>query len=324
MKAITFEQYGSPDVLVYKDIASPQPKEDEVLIKVHAASVNAADWHLLRADPFPVRFMVGLFKPKFNILGCDAAGVVEVVGGKVTRFKAGDRVFADLSVTGWGAFAEYACAKERLTAAIPDGVSFEQAASIPVAGVTALQALRDNGKVRPGMTVLINGASGGVGTFAVQLAKEFGAEVTAVCSTKKMELVRSLGADHVIDYTKEDFTTSGKRYDVILAANGYHPLSAYRRALAPNGVYIMTGGTTEQMMDAIAKGPFVAMTGGPIMGKHSANLNHGELTYIAGLVASGKVRPVIDRRYPLAQTADAVRYIEEGHAAGKVVITIAA
>ena len=322
MKAIVFERYGSPDVLEFKDVHQPIPKEDEVLIKIAAASVNAADWHLLRADPFPVRFMVGLFKPKFHILGCDAAGVVESVGAKVTRFRQGDRVFADLSVSGWGAFAEYACAKERLTAAIPEGVTFEDAASIPVSGQTALQALRDNGKVAPGMSVLINGASGGVGTFAVQFAKQFGAEVTGVCSTAKMELIRSLGADHVIDYTKEDFTTSRNQYDVILAANGYHPLSAYRRVLKPNGVYVMTGGKMQQMTEAMTKGPFLSMMGGQKMGNHMSNPNHVDLSLMAEMVASGKVKPVIDRRYPLSQTADAIRYLEEGHAKGKVIITL--
>ena len=292
------------------------------MIQIAAASVNAADWHMLRADPFPVRFMVGLFKPKFHILGCDAAGVVESVGAKVTRFRQGDRVFADLSVSGWGAFAEYACAKERLTAAIPEGVTFEDAASIPVSGQTALQALRDNGKVGPGMSVLINGASGGVGTFAVQFAKQFGAEVTGVCSTAKMELIRSLGADHVIDYTKEDFTTSRNQYDVILAANGYHSLSAYRRVLKPNGVYVMTGGKMQQMTEAMTRGPFLSIMGGQKMGNHMSNPNHVDLSLRAEIVASAKVKPVIDRRYPLSQTADAIRYLEEGHAKGKVIITL--
>ncbi len=322
MKAIVFDRYGSPDVLELREVEIPAPKEDEVLIKISSASVNAADWHLLRADPFLVRFMVGLFKPNFHILGCDAAGVVESVGAKVTRFQIGDRVFADLSLSGWGAFAEYACAKERLTASIPAGVSFDDAASIPVSGATALQAIRDSGKVRHGMSVLINGASGGVGTFAVQIAKQFGAEVTGICSTSKMDLVRTIGADHVIDYTKEDFTRSGKRYDVIMAANGYHPLSAYRRALSLDGVYVMTGGKTQQMTDAMMKGPFVSMMGGPKMGNHMANPNHTDLELIIEMVASGRVKPVIDRRYSLSKTSDALRYIEEGHAQGKVIITM--
>jgi NADPH:quinone reductase-like Zn-dependent oxidoreductase len=322
MKAVIYKEYGSPDVLEVKDVAIPIPKEDEVLVKIHAASVNAADWHLLRADPFPIRFMTGLFKPKYNILGCDIAGVVESAGKNVRQFRKGDAVFGDLSVFGWGGFAEYVCVRENALVLKPENISFHDAASLPVAAVTALQGLRDKGKIQSGQKVLINGASGGVGTFAVQIAKYFGAEVTAVCSTAKAELVRSIGADHVIDYAKEDFTKNGKQYDIILAANGFHPISDYKRALHSQGVYVMTGGSTAQMFQAILLGPWLSMFGGRTMGNLMVKPNQNDLNFMIQLLETGKVVPVIDKRYPLHEVADAIRYLEEGHAKGKVIITM--
>jgi NADPH:quinone reductase-like Zn-dependent oxidoreductase len=239
MKAIYYTQYGPPDVLSLQEVAKPTPKDDEVLIKIHAAAANAYDWHIMRADPFLARLDRGLFKPKNNIPGADFAGVVESVGKNVTDFQPGDEVYGDLSPCGDGAFAEYAVAPEKVIAPKPANLSFTQAAAVPMAALTALQALRNVAKVQAGQRVLINGASGGVGTFAVQIAKVLGAEVTAVCSTAKVEMVRALGADHVIDYKKDDFTQGIQRYDVILAVNGYHPLSAYRRVLKPQGIYVM-------------------------------------------------------------------------------------
>lgn len=322
MKAIVFEKYGSPDLLKYLDVEKPIPKEDEVLVKIHAASANAADWHLLRADPFPVRFMTGLFKPKYKILGCDISGVVESVGKNVHQFRSGDMVFGDLSVCGWGGFAEYACARENAMSLKPKNISFEDAAAVPVAAVTALQGLRDKGNIRSGQKVLINGASGGVGTFAVQIAKYFGAEVTGVCSTGKADMVRSIGANHVIDYTKEDFTKNGKQYDLIFAANGFHPISAYKGALSSNGIYVMAGGSTSQMFQAMLLGPWLSKTGGRTMKNVMAKPNAKDLIFMSQLLETGKVVPVIDRRYPLCDVADAIRYLEEGHAKGKVIITV--
>jgi len=323
MKAIVNTEYGSPDVLQLKEVAKPAPKDNEVLIKVHAASVNAADWHLLRADPFLVRLMVGgLLRPKITILGADVAGRVEAVGRNVIEFQPGDEVFGDISACGWGGFAEYVCALENALVLKPANMTFEQAAAVPLAGVTALQGLRDKGQIRPGQKVLINGASGGVGTFAVQIARSFGAEVTAVCSTRNVDAVRAMGADHVIDYTQEDFTKNGQHYDLILAANGYHPISDYKRALSPNGFYVMAGGSMPQMFQAMLLGPWISMTGGRKMGNFLARPNKKDLTFMKELLEAGKVKPVIDRCYPLSEVAGAMRYIEEGHARGKVVITV--
>ena len=321
MQAIVYHTYGSPDVLKLEEVQKPVPQDDEVLVKVVAASAAAGDWHLLRADPFLVRFMSGLLKPKYKILGADVAGRVEAVGRNVTQFQPGDAVFGDLSRCGFGAFAEYVVASEDAFALKPTNLTFEQAATVPVSAVTALQGLRA-GKIQPGQKVLINGASGGVGTFAVQIAKAFGAEVTAVCSTSKMELMRSIGADHVIDYTKEDFTQNGQRYDLILAANGYQPLAAYQRALSPQGIYVMTGGTTAQMFEAMLLGAWRSKKGGQKMGNILASPNQKDLLFMKELLEAGKVTPVIDRRFPLRDVADAIRYLEAGHAQGKVVITV--
>ena len=322
MKAIVCTKYGSPEVLKFEDVQKPVPEDDEVLIKIHAAATNAGDWHLMRADPFLIRLMFGLLKPKHEILGTDVAGRIEAVGKNVTQFQPGDEVFGDMSGCGFGAFAEYVCAPENRIARKSIDVTFESAAAVPSAAVTALQALRDNGRIQAGQKVLINGASGGVGMFAVQIAKAFGAEVTGVCSTRNMEMVRSIGADHVIDYTKEDFTQNGQQYDLILAANGYHPISDYQRALSPTGTYVMTGGSTAQMFEVMLLGPWITMRGSQKMGNMLVKSTQKDLVFLRELMDAGKVVPVIDRRYPLSEVADAIRYLEEGHAKGKVIITM--
>jgi NADPH:quinone reductase-like Zn-dependent oxidoreductase len=319
VKAVVYTKYGSPDVLQVKDVEKPAPRDNEVLIKIHAASVNAYDWHFLTADIFLMRLMGGgLLKPKYTRLGADIAGRVEAIGKNAKQFQPGDEVYGMVK----GGFAEYACALENALALKPSNLSFEEAAAVPMAAVTALQGLRDEGKIQAGQKVLINGASGGVGTFAVQIAKSFGAEVTAVCSTRNVDQARSLGADHVIDYTKEDFTQSGQKYDLILAANGYHPLSAYKRALTPRGIYVMAGGSKSQIFQAMLMGSWMSETGGRKMGGVSAKRSQKDLVILTKLLEAGKVIPVIDRRYPLSEAAEALRYLGEGHARGKVVITM--
>jgi NADPH:quinone reductase-like Zn-dependent oxidoreductase len=323
MKAIVYTKYGSPGVLHLKEIDKPTPETDEVLVRVHAASVNAYDWHLLRADPFLVRLMGGgLLKPNNTILGADVAGRVESVGRTAKQFQPGDEVFGDLAGCGCGGFAEYVCARENALVLKPASMTFEEAAAVPMAAVTALQGLRDKGRIQPGQKVLINGASGGVGAFAVQIAKSFGAEVTAVCSTRNLDQARSIGAEHVIDYTREDFTQYGQQYDLILAANGYHPLAAYKHALGPRGIYVMSGGTMAQFFEAMLLGSWMSRTGGKKMGGVSAKPNQKDLAYMKWLLEAGKVVPIIDRRYPLSQVPEALRYFGEGHARGKVVITV--
>ena len=322
MKAITYTQYGTPDVLKLVETDKPIPKDGEVLVKIHAASVNALDWHLLTADIFLVRFGEGLFKPKRSRLGADMAGVVEAVGSGITQFKPGDAVYGDIEPYGSGAFAEYAAVPAKGLAPMPATASFEEAAALPVAALTALQGLRDVGKIAAGKRVLVNGASGGVGTYAVQIAKAFGAEVTAVCSTRNVEQARALGADHVIDYTKENFTQSGQQYDLILAANGYHSLGDYKRALAPGGIYVMAGGKTRQIFDVILLGWWYSRGGDKKLANVMAHSSVPDLLVINELVESGKVKPAIDRTYPLEQTADALRYLGEGHARGKIVIKV--
>ena len=323
MKAIVNTKYGPPDVLQLKEVEKPAFKEDEVLVKVHAASANAYDWHLLTADIFLVRLMGGgLLKPKNTILGVDIAGRVEAVGRNVKQFQPGDEVFGDISACGNGGFAEYVSVPESALALKPVNLSFEEAAAVPMAAVTALQGLRDQGQIQPGQKVLINGASGGVGTFTVQIAKSFGAEVTAVCSTRNLDMARSLGADHVIDYTREDFTQNGQQYDLILAVNGYHPISAYKRALTPKGIYVMAGGSTAQIFQAVLLGPWMSITGGKKMGAVTGKPNQKDLAIIKELLEAGKVVPVIDKRYPLSEVPEALRYLGEGHARGKVVITV--
>ena len=319
MKAIVYRDYGSPDVLRYEEVEKPVPGDEEVLLEVRAAALNALDWRILRGKPWPMRLVIGgLRKPRITRPGRDVAGQVEAVGSKVTRFKPGNEVFGACL----GACAEYACAKEEKLVLKPPNISFEQAAAVPVAALTALQGLRDKGRIQPGQKVLVDGASGGVGTFAVQIAKSFGAEVTAVCSTRNVDAARSMGADHVLDYTREDFTHSGQRYDLILAANAHRSLFDYRRALKPGGVYAMAGGGGMQMLQTMLLAPFLSLTGSKKMCSFMAKINHDDLVVLKDLLATGKVVPVIDRRYPLRETAEALRYLEEGHARGKVVITV--
>ena len=323
MRAIVYHQYGSPDVLQLEEVQKPVPQDDEVLIKVYAAGANAGDWHLLRAQPFLMRFMgFGLLKPKHTILGSDIAGRVETVGRNVKQFQIGDEVFGNTAKSGFGGFAEYVSVPEHALVLKPTNLSFEEAAAVPQAALVALQGLRDKGRIKAGQKVLVYGASGGIGTFAVQITKAFGAEVTAVCSTRNLDIVRSIGADHVIDYTQEDFTRNGQRYDLILAVNGYHSISDYKRALHPEGVYVMTGGSNAQMFQAMLLGPLISMTGRQKMGNSTHKPNKKDLVFMKELLEAGKVVPVIDRRYPLGETAEAIRYLEEGHARGKVVITV--
>jgi len=324
MKAIVCTKYGSPDVLQFQEVAKPAPKDDEVLIKIHAASINSRDWRMMRAKPFFIRLMPGGFlQPKNKILGADVAGRVEAVGRSVRQFKPGDDVFGYLpSATGRGTFAEYVCAKENLLTLKPANLTFEQAAAVPLAAMTALQGLRDNGNIQAGQKVLVNGASGGVGTFAVQIAKAFGAEVTAVCSTRNLEMMRSLGADHVIDYMVEDFTQNGQQYDLILAVNGYHPISDYLRALSPDGIYVVAGGSMFQLFQAALQVRQNSKTGSQKTYVATLVQSQKDLVFIKGLLESGKIVPVIDGCYPLSQVAEAFWYFEKEHAQGKVVITV--
>jgi NADPH:quinone reductase-like Zn-dependent oxidoreductase len=319
MKAIVCTRYGPPDILQFREIAKPTPAENEVLIKLYAASVNPVDLHLMRGKPFFLRLMSGgLRAPKRKIPGHDIAGRVEAVGRNVTRFKPGDDVFGACR----GAFAEYVCALEDKLAPKPANRSFEDAAALPVAALTALQGLRDKGRIQPGQKVLVDGASGGVGTFAIQIAKSFGVEVTAVCSTRNLDIARSLGADHVIDYTREDFTKSAQRYDLILAANSRHSISDYLRTLSQNGTYVMAGSGGVQALQVALLGPLLSRIGRKKVCFFIANINQKDLVFLADLLAAGKVVPVIDRRYPLSSTPEALRYLAEGHAQGKIVLTV--
>lgn len=324
MKAIIYTKYGSPDVLQYKDVEKPTPKDNEVLVKIHAASANPLDWRLMRAAPFLARLENGLFKPKQTKLGADIAGRVEAVGSSVTQFQPGDAVFGDIWLNGLGGFAEYGCTREETLVLKPTSISFETAAAVPLAGLTALQGLRDKGQIQPGQKVLINGASGGVGTLAVQIAKSFGAEVTGVCSTRNLDIVRSIGADHVIDYTQEDFTTNGQQVDLIFCAVGNRSISDYKRALKPQGVCVIAGFTTLRLMfEHLILGPRRSKADGQRVGMMgTVRPNQEDLTVVKELLEAGKVVPVIDRCYPLSETAEAIRYLEAGHAKGKVVITV--
>jgi NADPH:quinone reductase-like Zn-dependent oxidoreductase len=323
MKAIFYDRYGSPDVLTCEEMAKPVPADDEVLIRVRAAAVNPYDWHFMRGEPYAVRIAAGgLRKPKDTRLGADVAGEIEAVGRNITQFKPGDGVFGCCK----GAFAEYACASDSKLIRKPDNVTFEQAASVPIAAITALQGLRDKGKIQPGQKVLINGAAGGVGTFAVQIAKSFGAEVTGVCSTRNVEMVRSIGAHQVIDYTQVDFTKSARGYDVILDCVGNHSFSECRRVLNPRGKYVGAGGTSDNWMigpltraiQAFVLSWFVSQKQVMVLAKPSSE----DLAIMGELMATGKVTPVIDKRYSLREVPDAIRYLEAGHARGKVVITL--
>ncbi len=325
MKAIIYTQYGSPDVLQYKDVEKPTPKDNEVLVKIQASSANPLDWHLMRAAPFLARLENGLFKPKQTRLGADIAGRVEAVGSRVTQLQPGDAVFGDIWLNGLGGFAEYGCTLEETLVLKPTNISFEAAAAAPLAGLTALQGLRDKGQIQPGQKVLINGASGGVGTFAVQIAKSFGAEVTGVCSTRNLNMVRSIGADHVIDYTQADFTTNGQQYDLIFCAVGNRSISDYKRALKPQGVCVIAGFTNLRLMfEHLILGPRRSKANGQRVGMMgTVKPNQADLTFLKDLIEAGNVVPVIDRCYPLDETAAAIRYLEAGHAKGKVVIRVA-
>jgi NADPH:quinone reductase-like Zn-dependent oxidoreductase len=316
MKAIVINEYGSPDVLELKEIDKPVVKENEVLVRVNAAALNAGDIFSMRGTPWLVRFSVGFPKPKNYVLGWDVAGHIEEVGKRVTRFQPGDEVFAACS----GALAEYACVAEDRLAMKPTNLTFEQAAAVPTAALTALQGLRDQGKVQPGQKVLINGASGGVGTFAVQIAKALGAEVTGVCSTTKVEMVRSIGADHVIDYTQEDFTEGEQRYDLILDNVGSHSFSDYRRVLTPQGIIQPNTGHAGMgyVFRALLLSLFMHQQGSLFV----ANPNSKDIIFLKELIEVGQVTPVIDKTYPLSETREAFRYMDNGHAQGKVIITM--
>jgi len=320
MKAILFTKYGSPDVLQVTEVEKPTPKDHQVLVRVHAASANPLDWHHMRGTPFLVRLGDGFLKPKDPKLGADVAGVVEAIGSNVTEFKPGDEVFGVCS----GSFAEYAVAAESKLALKPANLSFEAAAAVPVAAFTALQGLRDKGQIRAGEKVLINGASGGVGTFAVQIAKSFGAEVTGVCSTPKLDMVRSIGADHVVDYTREDFTRNGRHYDLIYDAVGNRSVFDYMRALSPQGKCVIAGFTgLPRLFEHMILGRRMSKPEGKqIVGQGMAATPKTDLLIIKELLEAGTVVPVIDKCYPLDKTAEAVRYLERGHARGKVVITM--
>ncbi len=321
MKAIVYSNYGSPDVLKYEEIEKPTAGDSEVLIKVRAASVNPLDSHLMKGKPYIARVLFGLRKPKITRPGRDVAGQVEAVGRNVTQFKPGDEVFGLCQ----GAFAEYVCTPEAALVIKPNNVTFEQAASAPVAALTVLQGLRDKGQIQPGQKVLINGAAGGVGTFAVQIAKSFGADVTGVCSTRNVDMVRSIGADQVIDYTQEDFTKSGHRYDLIFDLVANHSVLACRRVLNPKGRYIMAGALSGRLIGFLAF-PIKALVLSRFVSQKFvvfiARSSKEDLTIMGELIATGKVTPVIDKRYRLSEVPEAIRYLEEGHARGKVVITL--
>lgn len=322
MKAIVYNQYGSPDVLHFKEVDKPIPQDNQVLVKIHAASLNYGNLVLLKGEPFLARFAFGLVKPKYSIPGGDIAGRVEAVGKDVKQFKPGQDVFGDLSRYGWGGFAEYVAVTENALALKPENTTFEEAAAVPMAAVTALQGLRDKGKIQEGQKVLINGASGGVGTFAVQIAKSFGAKVTGVCSTRNIEILRSIGADQVIDYTKEDFTEKGQKYDLILGVNGHHPITAYKRSLNEDGTFIHVGGSGSQMFQTMTFGSWFSLTGKKKMSTLLQRQKQEDLIYMKELIEAGKVRPVVDKTFKLSELKEAFNYFENGHAQGKVVITI--
>jgi NADPH:quinone reductase-like Zn-dependent oxidoreductase len=323
MKGVAQRCYGAPETLIFGNLAKPVPTDDEVLVRVHAAAANPLDWHYMRGEPRIMRLSSGFGAPKEPRFGVDFAGTVEAVGARVTRFKPGDAVYGGRT----GAFAEYVTVREsRAIAHKPDNVGFAQAAAVPIAALTALQGLRDKGRLQPGQKVLVNGASGGVGSFAVQIAKAMGAEVTGVCSTRNVELVRSLGADHVIDYTRENFTEGGARYDLVLDMVGNQPLLDVRRVMTPDGVYVEVGGPNEgkwlgpltRSLRTMLLAPFVSQDFVTLL----AELTPADLAVMNSLLQSGKVTPLIDRHYPLAETAAAIAYLEEGRARGKVIIDV--
>lgn len=322
MKAILYETYGPPNVLHLQEVATPAPKDDEVLIKVHAASVNSWDWDMLRGRPFLFRIWSGLFKPKHKILGADIAGRVEALGAKAKRFQPGDEVFGDVSMSGWGGFAEYVCVPENVMALKSAKMTFAQAAAIPQAALLALQGLRDKKRIRPGHKVLINGAGGGAGTFAIQIAKTLGAEVTGVDRTEKLDMLRAIGADHVIDCTRQDFTRTGSRYDLVLDVVANRSVFDYRRALSATGMFVMIGGSVTAMLQVAFLGPLISRIGAKKIGILAWHPSTSDLDHMKDLFESGKVVPVIDRCYPLHEAAEALRYLGEGRARGKVVVTV--
>jgi NADPH:quinone reductase-like Zn-dependent oxidoreductase len=318
MKATVCPRYGPPEVLQFMDVDKPVPKDDEVLVKVCAAAVNPLDLFCMRGAPL-LRRIPGLDKPKRKILGMDVAGRVEALGRNAKLFQPGDEVFGGPKEL--GAFAEYVCVRENQLAGKPGNLSFEEAAAMPVAAITVLQGLRDQGRIKPGQRVVVDGASGGLGTFAVQIAKSFGAEVTAVCSTGKMETAQSLDADHVIDYTRQDFTKSAGCYDLILGANAHHSFFDYMRALNENGIFVLAGGAPGRILEGLVLGWLLSRVGRKKTRFFIANINHKDLVVLKALVEAGKIMPVIDRRYPLSDVAGALRYLEQHHARGKIVIT---
>ena len=322
MKGVVYTKYGSPDVLQLKEVEKPIPKDDEVLVKVHATSINSWDWDMLTGRPLEYRLFFGLLKPtKTNILGCDIAGRIEAVGRSIKQFRPGDDVFGDLCEGSWGGFAEYVCARENELSLKPASMTFEEAAATPQAGLLALQGLCDKREIKPGQRILINGAGGGAGTFAIQIAKSFGAEVTGVDSTGKLDMMSSLGADHVIDYTQEDFTKNGKCYDLILDVKTNRSIFDYRRALSSKGIYVTVGGRSARILQLVFLGSLISMTGSKkltlIMHKPNKDLN-----ILNELFESGKIKPIIDRCFPLSETAEAFQYFGEGQFKGKVVLTV--
>ncbi|MZQ86948.1 zinc-binding dehydrogenase [Paenibacillus sp. 5J-6] len=322
MKAMVYTKYGTKDVLNLVELEKPAPKDNEVLIRIHAASVNSWDWDLLRGIPFMVR-LGGILKPKFKILGADIAGTVEAVGSKVKQFHPGDEVFGDISGSGWGGFAEYVSVREDTITLKPSHMTFDEAAALPQAGVLALQGLRDKGKIRRGMKILVNGAGGGVGTFAVQFAKAIGAEVVAVDSAVKLEMLTGLGADEVIDYATKDFTQNGQQYDLILDVVGNRSIIDYKKSLSPSGTYVMVGGPMARIFQVMCLGPWISMTENKNMGILIHKPNQQDQKDLERLVEAGQIIPIIDKRFSLSEVPDALQYLGEGHAKGKVVIQIA-
>ena len=321
MKAFIYEKYGPPSNLRLSEVEKPEPKEGEVLIKVHATALSVPDWRLMRGTPFMTRLMAGLMKPKYKILGTDVSGIIDALGKNVTGFKVGDAVYGDLSGSGFGAFAEYVCTKEDVVAHKPSNLSFEEAASMPLASVTALQAIRDKGQVREGHKVLIIGASGGVGSFAIQIAKSFRAEVTAVCSTRSKEQALEFGADHVIDYTQEELSHSEERYDVIVAVNGYYQISTYRKLLNPKGRFVMVGGLSiAQVIGVMAFGPLMSMIGDKKFAGLMAMPSQRDLAYMAKLAEEGKTKSIVEKQIGFSEIPEGLGYLEKGHAKGKVVV----
>jgi len=321
MKAIICTKYGPPEVLQFKEVEKPVPKDNEVLVKVHASSLNAADFEMLRGA-WTAR-MVGPLKPRYKIPGSDMAGRIETLGRNVKQFQPGDEVFGDLFMCGFGAFAEYVCVPEKVLVIKPASMTFEEVVTYPQAGLIALQGLRGKRKIQPGQKVLINGAGGGMGMFAVQIAKYFDAEVTGVDNTSKLDMLRAIGCDHVIDYTQEDYTKSGKYYDLILDVAAYRSIFAYKRALSPKGIFVVVGGSRATIFQVVFLGALVSMTGSKKMGMNPWKTNKKEdLAFLQELFEAGKVKPVIDRRYPLSEVPKALRYLEEGKAKGKLVINV--